>query len=218
MKTLDPSRPFGTLDTIWRYPIKSLRGERLKMADVRLDGIVGDRHSMLVVQNAGHARAGKAYRGKEHNLLHTIGDSERARASAAERGVEVEVRNDGPYFDDKPVSVLLDGWVRDLEAMLNRSIDPLRFRANVFVEANDGFLPEARYAGAALEVGGTRLRVAGPIDRCVTPSYDVETGASDPALLRTLVQRRGNVMGVYCVVERPGSISVGDRVWVEDAP
>ena len=211
-------RLVGTVAALWRFPTKSLRGESLRTVDVAADGLDGDRRNALEVTVPGHARSGKTLRGKEHNLLHTIGDPERARASAAERGVEVEVRNDGPYFDDKPVSVLLDGWMRDLEAMLDRSIDPLRFRANVFVEANDGFLPEARYAGAALEVGGTRLRVAGPIDRCVTPSYDVETGASDPALLRTLVQRRGNVMGVYCVVERPGSISVGDRVWVEDAP
>ena len=47
----------GRLAAIWRYPVKSLRGERLTHARVAESGIVGDRSSALFVRG-GHARDG----------------------------------------------------------------------------------------------------------------------------------------------------------------
>jgi uncharacterized protein YcbX len=51
-----------------------------------------------------------------------------------------------------------------------------------------------------------------PILRCVTPTYDIATGESDPRVLREVAQRRANVVGVYCEVVTPGEIAVGDTV------
>jgi uncharacterized protein YcbX len=61
-----------------------------------------------------------------------------------------------------------------------------------------------------LRAGNVVLRVLEPIVRCVTPSYDLETGASSTELLRALVHLRANLMGVYCAVERPGALALGD--------
>ena len=46
----------------------------------------------------------------------------------------------------------------------------------------------------------------------MTISYDIATGAPDPALQRTIVQQRDNKMGIYCRVLVPGTIGVGDPV------
>jgi uncharacterized protein YcbX len=61
------------------------------------------------------------------------------------------------------------------------------------------------------------LNVLEPIVRCVTPSYDLETGESSTDLLRGLVHVRGNLMGVYCAVEGAGALAVGDAVEIVEA-
>jgi uncharacterized protein YcbX len=80
----------GTLAAIWRYPTKSLKGESLEAAEVTRAGLTGDRTAAFVVR-AGHAREGKAYRGKEHEGLHLTEDTAAAARLGAERGVEVEL-------------------------------------------------------------------------------------------------------------------------------
>jgi uncharacterized protein YcbX len=49
-----------------------------------------------------------------------------------------------------------------------------------------------------------------PIERCVTTTYDIETGDSENAVLAYVAQRRANVMGVYCEVELAGTVRAGD--------
>ena len=48
--------------------------------------------------------------------------------------------------------------------------------------------------------------------RCVTPTYDVASGEALPRVLEAVATRRANVVGVYCEVEVPGSIALGDTV------
>src|SRR5215813_11899868 len=40
---MSPSERVGTIRALWRYPVKSMRGEELDAVDVREGGIVGDR-------------------------------------------------------------------------------------------------------------------------------------------------------------------------------
>jgi uncharacterized protein len=37
-------RRAGSVVALWRYPVKSMAGERLEVAAIDADGIVGDRH------------------------------------------------------------------------------------------------------------------------------------------------------------------------------
>jgi uncharacterized protein YcbX len=202
----------GTLGGIWRYPVKSLRGEALQSVHVGPEGLEGDRRRALFVTTEGHARTGKPYRGKEHNLLHLHHAADAAGSLVARRGLHVEARDDGPFFDDQPVSVLLTCWLRELEAIVGVALDPRRFRPNLYVETSPGWPREAAYVGATIEVDDVSLRVVSPIERCVTITYDQTTGESDPAILRALAQHRDTLMGVYCTVERTGVLRVGDAV------
>jgi uncharacterized protein YcbX len=199
----------GTVVNLYRYPVKSLRAEQLTAADVRADGFAGDRGSALFVRSPDHPRTGKTYRGKENRRLHTvdaIGD-----AIALAGGVALDVADGAPhYFDAEPVSIVFDAWVRELEALAGRALDPLRFRPNIVAAAAPSFaFSEQALVGTRLHVGDVVLDVVSPITRCVTPSYDVVTGEPDPALQRTIVAQRGNIMGVYCRVAVPGTIVPG---------
>lgn len=204
----------GTVTALYRYPVKSLRGEALAWAEVRAGGFAGDRERALVVRSAGHARDGKTYRGKEHRLLHTVDALADAQALARDAGVAVACADEVPhYFDLEPVSIVFDVWVRELEALAGHAVEPLRFRPNIVAAAAPAFAAaESDLAGARLTVGEVAFDVVAPITRCVTPSYDLATGEPDRDLQRVLVAQRGNLMGVYCRVAVPGTIRVGDAI------
>ncbi|MGD0051019.1 MAG: MOSC domain-containing protein [Vulcanimicrobiaceae bacterium] len=204
----------GTLAALWRYPVKSLRAEALARVAVLPDGLEGDRTAALVVTTETHARAGQPYRGKESARLHLTDDPAVATSFAAEAEVTVALENGSArWFDAGPVSLLLDRWVREVEALVGEPLDPLRWRPNLYVAAAAGVdASEDDLIGACLQVGSVVLRVLEPIHRCVTTTYDVATGASNPSVLREVAQRRDNVVGVYCEVVTPGEIAVGETL------
>ena len=207
----------GQIAGLWRYPVKSLKAEPLARATVLADGFDGDRTAALVVESPAHARAGKPYRGKESAQLHRTADPVTAASYAADAGVLVTLDRSRPrWFDAGTVSVLLDLWVRDVEALVGEPLDPQRWRPNVYVTAAPGFAKrEADLVGAALHAGGVVLRVVRPIRRCVTPTYDIATGESSPLVLEAVAAQRDNVVGVYCEVEVPGELAVGDALRLE---
>jgi uncharacterized protein YcbX len=204
----------GSVAALYRYPVKALRAEQLARADVRAGGFAGDRASALFVRSPEHARSGKTYRGKENRLLHTVDDVAGAQDLAHAAGLTIEADDAaGHYFDAEPVSLVFDTWIRDLEAQAGREVDPLRFRPNIVAVAAASFaLTEHELIGAQLRIGDVAFAVVSAIVRCVTPSYDVATGEADPALQRTIVTGRGNIMGVYCRVIVPGEIVPGASV------
>ena len=67
--------------------------------------------------------------------------------------------------------------------------------------------------GAKLCAREVEFQVVATIKRCVTTTYDIETGESDPRVLRTVAEHRANVMGVYCDVLRPGILEAGETLW-----
>lgn len=207
----------GTIAALWRYPVKSLRAEPLGRATLLTDGVEGDRTSALVVETPTHARAGKTYRGKESSRLHLTADPETAASYAADANVLVTLdRSRERWFDARPVSVLLDLWVHDVEALVGESLDPLRWRPNLFVHAAPGFdLREPAFVGRTLRVSGVELHVVDVIRRCVTTTYDVATGEGFPFVLEAVALRRDNVVGVYCEVAIPGTIDSGATLTID---
>ena len=204
----------GELAAIWRYPVKSLAAEPLESTAVQADGIPGDRASALFVQS-GHARTGKTYRGKEHQLLHTVTRPQQAAAIAAQAGVHVEVRTEpaAHYFDDAPISLIFDSWIAQAERALEMPLDPLRWRPNLYARAAPDFrLSEPNLLGRIIEIGNVVLKVRDTIGRCVTTTYDIETGERNDDVLLYVAQKRDNVMGVYCDVEFAGTLRAGDAL------
>jgi uncharacterized protein YcbX len=56
---MDASEPVGTVGALWRFPVKSMLGEELDMADLGEGGIVGDRAYALVDQETGKVASAK---------------------------------------------------------------------------------------------------------------------------------------------------------------
>jgi uncharacterized protein len=202
----------GTVASIRRFPVKSLAGESLTSVEVTETGIPGDRARTLLVRSE-HARTGKSYRGKEDERLHLTHEPADAIELAAERSVELELREGEHFFDDAPISILVDRWLEKLSAHVGYPVEPDRFRSNFFVRAAPGFQDEeAALVGTGLLLGTVGLRVRAPIGRCVTPTYSLQGGPSDPEILRFVAQRRDNRMGIYCDVTVSGVVRVGDTL------
>jgi uncharacterized protein YcbX len=206
-------KELGQIAAIWRYPTKSLAPQELQSAEIARGGIPGDRGAALVVES-GHAREGNTYRGKENNFLHLMQLADDAVRLAAERNVIVRVVQDGEhYFDLGEISILFDSWLDEASSLVGYRLEPLRFRPNFFARANADFAGnESALTGVTLKIGKCRLHVDKPIGRCVTPTYDLQTGASDPKILRAVAQHRANHMGIYCTVLQAGSVRLGDPI------
>ncbi|HEY9180349.1 MAG TPA: MOSC domain-containing protein [Candidatus Baltobacteraceae bacterium] len=208
----------GELAAIWRYPVKSLAAQPLASTLLETGGIPGDRAGALFVQS-GHARAGKTFRGKEHQLLHTVTQPQAAARIAAQAGVRVEMRAEPGvhYFDDAPVSLIFDRWIAEVEKALDMPLDPRRWRPNFYARGAAEFdSKELQLLGRVIEMGEAVLRVRDTIGRCVTTTYDIETGERDDDVLLYVAQKRDNVMGVYCDVELAGTVRVGDALRLRD--
>jgi uncharacterized protein YcbX len=202
----------GTIEGLRRYPIKSLAGEVLEFVEIDDSGIPGDRAGALMVRS-GSERIGKLYRGKEHDRLHLVASTGAARAAAAARGVDVDFQSGTHFFDDAPISLLVDRWLDSLRAHLGYAVEWERFRPNLFVRAADGFCEdESTLVGDELEVGTVRLRVRCPTERCVAITYHPRGNASDPQILRFLAQQRNAWMGIYCDVLQPGTVRLGEQI------
>ncbi|HEY1429774.1 MAG TPA: MOSC N-terminal beta barrel domain-containing protein [Candidatus Tumulicola sp.] len=202
----------GTVASIWRYPVKSLSGERLRDAVVDAAGIPGDRRSALFVR-AGHARTGNTYRGKEHERLHTLHAAQEAVAIAAERGIALEAVAGEHFFDAAPLSIVVDRWLEDVSEHVGFQVEPGRFRPNIFVRASEAFTDaEKTLTGALLQIGSLQLRVRGPITRCVTITYAPDGASAQREVLRYIAKARNAWMGIYCDVVRAGSLADSDEV------
>lgn len=201
----------GTLDGLRRYPVKSMRGERLERADIAADGIPGDRASAFFALSG--AREQKTYRGKEHDRLHLLDDPSAAATSAQRRGANVELRTGEHFFDDAPISLIVDRWLENLSSHAGYAVEWERFRPNLFVRASAEFdEPEEALNGAELQLGDVRLRVRYPIERCVAVTYHPQGAPADAEILRYLARHRQAWMGVYCDVLEPGQVRLGDAL------
>ncbi len=116
------------------------------------------------------------------------------------------------------VSVVNAASLRALEAFADVPVDPVRFRANIYIDGAPAWA-ELDWAGREIAVGGARLRVARPIERCAATNVNPATAERDLNLPRALKRGFGHLhMGVYAVVTKGGEVAIGDAVEAPCAP
>jgi uncharacterized protein YcbX len=119
----------------------------------------------------------------------------------------------GHRFTDHPrgeVSIVNLASVRDLEDRVERPIDPLRFRANLYVEGWPAWI-ENDATGAEVRLGPVVARVFSPIVRCAATHVDPTTGERDIDLVKILHANYGHMFcGIYVSVLEGGRIAEGD--------
>ena len=206
------------LAEIWRYPVKSMAGERLAAAELRPDGIEGDR----VVQ-AWDAR-GRMLTARTHPGLlghrATLGEDGRPRVdglpwadpevtrrveSAAGRGARLRLFEGEERFDILPLLVATDGSL----AAFGR--DPRRLRPNLVVSGVEG-LAERGWEGRAIRVGRAVVGLADLRGRCVMTTWDPDTQAQDVGVLRDIARRFDGRLCLNAAVLEPARIQTGDEV------
>lgn len=107
-------------------------------------------------------------------------------------------------------SVLNLASVRDLESRIGRPLDPLRFRANIWVGGLEPWI-ENGWSGRDLTLGEVALKGVKPITRCAATHANPETGERDIDVCASLFEYYGHVLcGLYVSIETGGRIAVGD--------
>ena len=215
---------------IWRYPVKSMAGERLDSCAVTDRGLEGDRRWAFIDQSP--ARAGKWFNIKQHAPLMTFHarlidgaldvlapdgssvalDDALVRRFEAETQRPIELRElPGENFDAAHVLIVNLATVDAFALEAGMPIDPRRFRANLYVH---GLEPEEElgWLGRVIRAGDAKLEVVDRCERCKVITMDPDTTQATPELLRLLVDRHDERLGMYCRVVRPGRVSVGDFV------
>lgn len=110
----------------------------------------------------------------------------------------------------KYVHVVSLASVRELERVMGRAVDPLRFRPNLVV---DGLAPRAEFEwiGREIAAGPVRLRVAERTDRCAATNVEPGTGVRDLDIPAVLARKWGHTdFGVYAEILTPGTLAAGD--------
>ena len=119
----------------------------------------------------------------------------------------------GHRFTDHPrgqVSIVNLASVRDLEARVGRPVDPLRFRANLYVEGWPAWI-ENEAKERQVRLGPVTARVFSSIVRCAATHVDPTTGERDMDLVAALHTHYGHMLcGIYLSILEGGRIAEGD--------
>ena len=203
---------------IWRYPVKSMAGERLREAVVHADGLDGDR----LVHVADHAGRVVTSRTRPRLLGHRAvlapggaalvdgrpwADPSVARdvEAAAGPGARLVAHDGVDRFDVLPLLVATDG------AIAAFGHDGRRLRPNLVIGGVDGLL-ERSWEGRTLRAGEVVIELADLRGRCVMTTFDPDTLEQDPGVLRKIAREFGGTLALNASVARGGTIREGDPV------
>lgn len=226
----------GVVSDLWRFPVKSFGGERIRRALVEAHGLAGDRrHAVLDVATGGAmtarrtsallgyaARSTDAESGEGVVVTTPEGreltpqDPELSRdVSARVGGHAAMARSPAAVHDCAPIHLVSEASLAAAAGWLGADeIDRCRFRANVVVETgHGGTFPEGEWVGGRVAIGDElEIEVLTPTERCAVTTFDPETLERDTRVLAAIARERENLFGVYAAVVTPGRIAVGDRV------
>jgi uncharacterized protein len=203
---------------IWRYPVKTMAGEKLQRVAIGPLGLEGDR--VVHVEDA----RGRVVTSRSHpsflghsGTLDTDGgvlvdcypwDSPEVAAEVTDiagSGAKL-VRYDGPErFDVLPLLVATDG------AIAAFGHDFRRLRPNIVIGGVEG-LAERGWPGACLRIAQLLIGIQDLRLRCIMTSYDPDTLVQDKEITRGIYNRFEGKLALNCFVIESGEIEVGDEV------
>ena len=205
------------VEQLWRYPVKTLAGERLETAELTANGIPGDR--IVHVRGPEGVRTSR----RQHHLLGLHGtldpsgrplvdghawDSPEALAlvrAAAGDDTELTAFDGLARFDILPLLVATDGAVAEFGR------DVRRLRPNIVIGGVEG-LAEREWEGAELHIGDAVIWLDSLRGRCPMTTVDPDTLERDPEVLKDIGRRFRGRSALNADVIRPGVVNVGDPV------
>jgi uncharacterized protein YcbX len=231
----------GSVARLFRYPVKSMRGEELLATPIDFDGMAGDRRYAFVqaenrtafpwltgrevaemVRYRPSFEGGYDGTGRIPAVLVESPDGAQRRVDDEALRAELEqklgaalflLRDHRGNYDSAQISVFSLTTAEEIGAGAGITADPRRFRANLYLQPDEGAPGEPDWVGHVLAVGPElRLAVVEQDARCTMINLDPDTAAMNPAVLRNVATTRGNCAGVYAHVLRPGTVRTGDAV------
>jgi len=205
---------------IWRYPVKSMAGERLPAATLTENGIDGDRNVLVIGANRRMVTART-----HHKLLGLrggiAGDGETTINGLRWKSPEaLELVRDtlgeavllthynGPErFDILPLLLATDGAIEHMK------LDGRRLRPNIVIGGVTG-LAERGWPGRDIAIGEALVQPAQLRGRCVMTTFEPDTLRQDMNVLRRIAKELDGTMGLDTAVLRGGRIAEGDSVLV----
>lgn len=231
----------GSLVAIWRYPVKSMAGESLESVAVEPRGLAGDRRWAVRCADGRLGSGKNSQRFRRLDGLFTLaartvagsdvgevvtvelpdgtylvaGEPETDEAVSRVVSEPVTLRPedaDQQHHDGGRVSIVGTATLAALGGLLaGPPVDPRALRANLVVETTEPYVEETGM-DRELTVGGVRLRVVEPIERCRMVNLDQAGLAGRPGLLKVIAAHRDLCAAVYADVLTPGELSVRDPV------
>jgi uncharacterized protein len=227
----------GVVADLWRYPVKSFGGERVRRTFLGPFGLLGDRrYAVSHAERADgplSARRASALLGFRARYLD--GDTAEAVSVETPGGLSLGVddhelwaevgratghpvsidQSAAGFHDAAALHLVTQASVAALGEWLDDEVDPRRFRANLVVEteAGDAFT-EAGWPGLRLVIGDAEIEVIVSTERCAVTTFDPDTLERNTEVLATLARERDNFFGVYARVRKPGWIEVGADIRV----
>ena len=239
-------REIGRIEAIYRYPVKSMRGEELDAATMGWHGIEGDRRLAFrrVEERGGNPwlsggrmpgllsfaplrRDGDAgelpthVRTPEGEELPLFSEA-LARAVEERHGAPVQMMQlRHGIFDEASISIIAHSTVDEIGRLTETKADVRRFRPNIFVRTTEGVaFEEDAWVGGVLTFGegpdAPAVSVTTRDLRCSMVNIDPEGPGSSPEVMKACVRVNESHAGVYGTVTRIGRVSVGQAVFLRD--
>ena len=203
---------------IWRYPVKSMAGERLETAHITTLGIDGDRVVHVVDAHGRFVTARTHPRLLGHQARLDSGGEPLVDgipwiepqvqgwiADIAGTGSRLVRDDTAQRFDVLPLLVATDGAIAEF------GHDGRRLRSNIIIGGVYG-LAERSWPGGRLRIRNVILGVQDLRGRCVMTTFDPDTLQQDRRVLLDIVRKFGGEIALNCFVVRGGEIRVGDPV------
>jgi uncharacterized protein len=203
---------------LWRYPVKSLAGERVDKSPVGDLGLTGDR-LVLVQGRDGQIVTARtnpkllALKGScneegqplINGLPWTAPDALELVRAAAGPAVNLAYYGGAERFDVLPLLVTTDGTIQHMK------LDGRRLRPNIIIGGVEG-LEERTWPGRNLKIGSLLIHAHRLRPRCVMTTWDPDTQVQDISVLKRIVRELDGAMSLDCSVVNPGIVRVGDEV------
>lgn len=230
----------GTIASGWRYPVKSMAGERLASAPVLLQGVMADRGYAFV--QAESKSPFPWLTGRElPSLFHyqpawttdqppklnvrtpsdaelDIGSDElREELEGASGRPLFLLRDHRGSFDVAALSLMALATVEGIAEASGTDPKIERYRMNFYIDAPGiSTFGEDAWVGRVLRLGETvRVAVTGRDPRCAMITLSPHGGAPLTQVLRSVAELNDNNAGVYGAVLTPGEVHEGDPVYLE---
>lgn len=236
-------QPIGLVRSIFRHPVKSMRGESLEVARIGWYGVDGDRRYAFVKSDSPSGFPWLTAREVHVMVRYTAKFSDPADShsridvttpegytlplDSPDLRSELGKLHKGPTHllhlskgcqDAMPLSLISTASIAELESQIGMPLSPRRFRPNILAEVDSPF-QEEKWLGQTLRIGegptAIRVRADRQNVRCVLTTVDPDTTERAPQVLKTIVQQRDECAGIYLSTVQPGTIRVGDPIYVD---